>query len=120
MRIEIYGYLLGLFNNLTIESVPSPPSKGPYPFGYLVVGIHACLQRVQPLRCIVRVLLEGLHMVEAHITAQTPLGRQLPVLSQSVEQRSRELRVEAHEVRTYANDVVGALVTVAHGTVDLR
>ena len=111
---------VGLVAVVVSSQSPAHRGKGPYPFGYLVVGIHACLQRVEPLRRLVRVLLEGLHMVEAHITAQTPLGRQLPVLSQSVEQRSRELRVEAHEVRTYANDVVGALVAETHGTIDLR
>ena len=58
-------------------------------------------------------------MVVADIAAERPAGRHLEVLSQAVEHSTRELGVEAHEVRSHTNDVIGRAVTIAHGKVRL-
>ena len=56
-------------------------------------------------------------MVVAQVAAQSPFRRQLFVESQTVEQGTRELGVEAHEVRTHTHEVICDFVAVAHAEV---
>ena len=85
----------------------------------LVVGIDTGLQGVQTLGSVIRVLLEGFHMVVAQVTTQAPFRRQLEILAQTIEHGSRELRVETHEVGSHTKNVIGATVTIAHSNIRL-
>ena len=86
----------------------------------LIVGIDTSLQGIKSLGFVARMFLESFHMIETHIAAQTPFWRQLHILPQTIEQGSRELRIESHVVSSYANDVIRTAVTVAYGDVALR
>ena len=110
---------VGLVAVVVAGNAPTDGGKGAEALVNLIVGIDAGLQGVQTLGLLGIVLLEGLYMVVADISAQAPFRRQLDVFSQTVEQGSRELRVESHEVSTHTEDVIGALVAVAHSEVDL-
>ena len=110
---------VGLVVVVVARQSPTHGGKGSEFLIELVVGIQSGLQRIQALRLVVRVLLESLHMVEAHVTAQTPFRRQLEVLSQTIEQCPRELGVEPHEMRTHTDDAVCALVAEARSQIRL-
>ena len=64
-------------------------------FAYLVVGIDASLQGVEPFGFILRMFLEGFHVIEAHIAAERELWREQEILSDAIEQGTRELLVQA-------------------------
>ena len=64
-------------------------------FAQLIVGIDASLQGVEPFGLILRMLLEGFHMIEAHIAAERELWRELEILSDAIEQGAGEFLVQA-------------------------
>ena len=64
-------------------------------------------------------MLKGLDVREADVAAQRPATSQLDVLSETVEEGSRELLVQSHIVRTETYDAVGVATAEAGCHVNL-
>ena len=110
---------IGLIAIIVAGDSPAYRGKDPQSFRKLIVGIDASLQRVQAFRGIIAVLSERLYMVIAYVTADAQLRSQLPILSQTIEQRTGELGIESHEVRSHTENAICALVTIACGDIHL-
>ena len=111
---------IGFVTVVVAGEAPAHRCEGAKLLAELIVGIDARLQRIEPFGLVVAILCKGLHMVVAHVAAHAPFVRQLLVLSQTIEQSSRELRVESHEVSAYTYYIIGTLVAKAGSHVDLR
>ena len=68
----------------------------------LIVGVKTGLKREKALGSGVRLVGKGLYMIVAHIATQTPTRRQLEVLAYAVEEGSRKLLVESHEMGSHS------------------
>ena len=80
-KFEQWTVVVGLVAVVIARKTPTRRGECTQPPVNLIVHIDTRLQGVEALGLIVRVLVEGLHVIVTHITAQTPFGRQLEILT---------------------------------------
>ena len=63
--------------------------------------------------------LESFDMGKTYVAADTPLGRQLEVLTKAIVDGTGKAATQTHKMRADTYDIIGTLVSIAYGEIRL-